>query len=492
MNAPSRIERLRGLVNRRAAPADERVLRRGDGRAAGMLHDIADRLRERSLFGGEQPREALHPEDVDALRSAIAAAVDGRGGEPVARARAVELGREYLTLDADGRGVFLEILATEHGIDPAAVVASAAAYRDGVERGEQPSDEPIRRALEAPSERLLQRFSSIDDGARFLLVMREHALAALEERPAIAPLERQLRRMLARWFDAGFLELRRITWDSPASLLERLTQYEAVHSIRSWDDLKHRLDEDRLVYGFFHPSMPLDPLLFVEVALVNGIADAVQPIIDETAPAGDPATADTAIFYSITNARRGLDGISLGGLLIKQVVDELKRDYPNLRTFSTLSPMPDFRAWLAEDGNLRIGAEEMLALTAAWHDWSPEQIVAGTWSDDAERAELVAPIVVRAAATYLLGARRPSGAALNRVEHFHLSNGARVERINWLGDTSANGMEQSLGVMVNYLYDLGEIEENHDAYTREHLIAASAAVIDLHVAADDAAPTPAA
>lgn len=489
MNAPSRIERLRGLVNRRAhdAPADEGVLRRGESRAGGVLHDLADRLRERSLFGGEQRREALNDEDVEALRSAIAAAVEGRGGEPVARARAVALGREYLTLDRDGRGVFLEILASEHGVDSAALVAAAAAYRDAVERGEAPSEEPIRRALEAPSERLLQRFSSIDDGARFLLVMREHALAALEERPAIAPLERQLRHMLSRWFDAGFLELRRITWDSPASLLERLTQYEAVHSIRSWDDLKHRLDEDRLVYGFFHPSMPLDPLLFVEVALVSGLADSVQPIIDETAPAGDPATADTAIFYSITNARRGLDGISLGGLLIKQVVDELKRSYPNLRTFSTLSPMPGFRAWLEEPGNLRIGAEAALELTAAWHDWSPEAIVAGAWHGDAEREALVEPIVVRAAATYLIGARRPSGAAMNRVEHFHLSNGARVERINWLGDTSENGMEQSLGVMVNYLYHLDEIEENHDAYTREHLVAASQAVIELREAAEAAA-----
>ncbi len=465
----------------------EGVIRRGDGRTVGVLHELADRLREHGIFGGHPNREPLLDEDIDSLRSAIAAAVEGRGGEPVARARAVELGREYLTLDADGRGVFLEILATEHGIDSAALVAAAAAYRDAIKTGEIASEEPIRQALEAPSERLLQRFSSIEDGARFLLVMREHALIEKEKCPAIAPLERQLRNMLSRWFDAGFLELRRITWDSPASLLERLSQYEAVHSIRNWDDLKHRLNEDRLVYGFFHPSMPLDPLVFVEVALVNGLAAAVQPIIDATAPATDPTTTDTAIFYSITNARRGLDGISLGGLLIKQVVDELKRTYPNLHTFSTLSPIPGFRSWLAEPGNLNIEQDEAIILTAIWSEWSPDAIIAGAWHGDTERSEAVRSIVVRAAVDYLLGARRPIGTAANRVEHFHLSNGARVERINWLGDTSANGMDQSLGVMVNYLYRLEEIEENHDAYIREHLIAASQAVIDLHVWT---APTP--
>ncbi len=486
----SRIERLRLLVNRPSPVSPVvGVLQRDSAKHPTGLRDLADRLRKHMIFGTAVEREEFRDEDITALRTAIAAAVTGRGGEPIARVRAVALGREYLTLDTHGRIVFLEILSTDHGIDSSHVLREADQYREAIKRGEPTPEEPLRRALVAPSTLLLQRFGTIEDGPRFLMTMREHALAALAEHPAISPLERQLREILTTWFTVTFLELRRVTWDSPASLLERLAHYEAVHSIRGWDDLKHRLNADRLVYGFFHPSMPLEPLIFVEVALVRGLAPAIHPLIDETAPPTDPEYADTAIFYSITNAQRGLDGISLGGLLIKQVVDELRHQYSGLRTFSTLSPVPGFRAWLEDEGNLEVTPEEELVLAAEWPDWSMEQIMTGSWVDDPTRAAAIHPALERTMAKYLLSTRSFSGRVNDRVEHFHLSNGARVERINWLGDISERGVSQSLGMMVNYLYKLDEIEENHDAYTGDGLIAANTSIINLANAAAELTAT---
>ncbi len=478
----ARLGWLRSRVGRRDAAAEDvpRILRRGDGRASAMLHDIATRIRETTiLHGGDHDREALAATDIEALRLEIAQAVEGRGGEPLARTRAAELGRRYLTLDAEGRATFLEILAREHAVDGEALLDAVRRYHEAVESGRAGEVGPIKAALVAPSSLLLQRFSALDDGVQFLLVMREDALSCLPDHPDVLPIEEQLRELLGTWFDVGFLELSRVTWDSPASLLERLAKYEAVHSVRDWDDLKHRLDNDRRVFGFFHPRMPLDPLIFVEVALVEGTPSAIGPLLDESVPLLDPTVADTATFYSITNAQRGLDGISLGGLLIKQVVDELHRDFPRLKTFVTLSPVPGFRRWLDRLEVEFISESEAVALDEVWPGWTREGVVGGAWRGDEARAEAVREPLTRACAAYLLEERRASGAARDRVAHFHLSNGARVERINWLGDTSDRGFEQSLGIMVNYLYNPVEIEENHDAYTRGGVIAASGGVADL-------------
>jgi malonyl-CoA decarboxylase len=304
-----------------------------------------------------------------------------------------------------------------------------------------------------------------------------------DEDPALAALESDLKLLLASWFDVGFLDLRRITWDSPAALLEKLSAYEAVHEVRSWTDLKNRLDSDRRCFAFFHPRMPAEPLIFVEVALVDGLAGNIQTLLDEQAPVGDPRQADTAIFYSISNAQKGLVGISFGGFLIKRVVDLLSAEYPQLKNFATLSPMPGFRNWLdrrlAQPGDPLKPTERRAIDTAASATTGAELrrlLATSEWVRTPAMAEALRAPVLRLAAEYLLTAKRDDGRALDPVAHFHLSNGARVERLNWLADSSPKGLALSLGVMVNYLYRTSDIEANHEAYAGQGTVTASASV----------------
>jgi malonyl-CoA decarboxylase len=304
--------------------------------------------------------------------------------------------------------------------------------------------------------------------------------------PALRGLADDLRDLLANWFDIGFLELQRITWDSPASLLEKLMAYEAVHEIRGWTDLKNRLDADRRCFAFFHPRMPDEPLIFVEVALVSGIAGDIHALLDETAPIGDPHAADSAIFYSISNCQNGLVGISFGDFLIKRVVDALTSELSRLKSFATLSPLPGFRAWLAaeaERADLLLPAEakavQSLGNAAGIEDADEtflQLLDRPDWHKDPRTAAVLREPLLRLGARYLLQARAPSGRARDPVAHFHLSNGARVERLNWLGDVSEKGLAQSAGMMVNYLYRLGDIEANHQAYRDEGRVVASSTV----------------
>jgi malonyl-CoA decarboxylase len=293
--------------------------------------------------------------------------------------------------------------------------------------------------------------------------------------------------LLSTWFDIGFLDLRRITWGAPAALLEKLINYEAVHEIRSWEDMKNRLDSDRRCFAFFHPRMPDEPLIFVEVALVDGMADNVAVLLDEAAPLVDPAhNANTAIFYSISNAQRGLAGISFGGFLIKRVADLLASELPGLKTFATLSPIPGFRRWL--DAKLDAGeplllpaeARKLAEATKIGNDTeSLRSVLNADWAGEPALAEALQPPLVRLCARYLVNEKGRGDRALDPVAHFHLTNGARVERINWLGDTGERGMRASAGLMVNYLYELGRIEENHERYTGEGGVTASSAVTRL-------------
>jgi malonyl-CoA decarboxylase len=296
-----------------------------------------------------------------------------------------------------------------------------------------------------------------------------------------------MRRLLAAWFDVGFLDLRRITWASPAQLLEKLIAYEAVHAIRSWEDLKNRLDSDRRCFAFFHPRMPDEPLIFVEVALVRSMADNIQALLDEAAERQDPGKADTAVFYSISNAQKGLAGISFGNFLIKRVVDELAHELPNLKTFATLSPIPGFRAWL--EGRLAADEPELLTLP------EEQDLISATRAANA-RAGLAALLqepdwpqrpayaavargpLTRLCARYLLREQR-GGRPLDPVARFHLTNGARIERLNWLADTSKKGLRESAGLMVNYLYRLTDIDENHEVFMGEGRIVASSGVAGL-------------
>lgn len=465
------------------------------GRTRGLLRralrDVVEGASNLTNRSGLNVSPDLPDDDLARLQQRIDASLSGRGGEASAMANAAELGRCYLDLNDEGRIRFLTLLTNEYGIEPAHLNDAMDAVRNA-------SEEPqayaraiakLRQSLSSPRMKLLRQFNGLEYGVKFLVDMRADLRGLLRDNPELAPLDAELKYLLAGWFDAGFLELRRITWSAPADLLEKLIEYEAVHEIQSWADLKNRLESDRRFYAFFHPSMHDEPLIFVEVALVNGIADNVHDLLDEDAPIKDPEKADTAIFYSISNAQPGLSGVSFGDFLIKQVVQHLSHELPNIKTFATLSPIPGFRRWL--DGRLAEGAELLNheqedALRAVAGDGIDDTRLLTTlldrehWDQDDAVADTLRPIMEHLVAGYLLYQRREStGTALDSVAHFHLSNGAQVERINWLADRSDRGMGQSAGMMVNYLYDRAKIDSNHEAYVSGSEIPASSGVRNL-------------
>ncbi|NQV61988.1 MAG: malonyl-CoA decarboxylase [Alphaproteobacteria bacterium] len=442
----------------------------------------------RAIFGtsgDDEPGAGLNDSGVEKLKQRIEDCLDRRGGEVSARAGAAELGHFYLQLGPEGRRRFLVVLAEDYGIDRARVDAAITALQAVEPSGDSGrAERELRAALVPRRVALLTQFNALPQGVKFLVDMRADILSLVREEPVLRALGNDLRELLASWFDIGFLNLRRMTWESPAAVLEKLMQYEAVHEIRSWDDLKNRLDSDRRCFAFFHPRMPDEPLIFVEVALVSGMADNVQVLLDEHAPEGDPGKADTAIFYSISNAQPGLAKVSFGDFLIKQVVDELRRELPNLKTFATLSPVPGFAAWLtsfyAAGGAAPWDqAQETALVEAAGVGGGREALrsllARGDWSRDEAAVAAIRPVLMPLAARYLLAEKRGQR-ALDPVENFHLSNGARLERINWLGDTSGNGLEGAAGLMVNYLYKLADIEQNHEAYRGKGKITAAATV----------------
>ena len=423
-------------------------------------------------------------DDAPHLRRHIDSSLSGKGGDVSARARAARLGELYYRLSPAGRARFMSVLANDYDVEKEAVdsaILRRQTAQDPVEL--HAAEQALRTALLAPRLALLTQFNSLDQGVKFLVDMRAD-LMEMPREPALTALDMEFRDLLTAWFDIGFLELRRITWDTPAALLEKLIAYEAVHEIQSWDDLKNRLDSDRRCYAFFHLGMPDEPLIFVEVALVQGLSDNVQRLLDEEAPAQDPEEADTAIFYSISNCQKGLSGISFGNFLIKQVVGDLTHDLPNLKTFATLSPIPGLAEWF--DGaidvipeKLATPAEARLVKAVARRDDTAKAVksllAADGWQNDHDIAQCMEPILTRAAAFYLLKERR-GHRVHDRVAHFHLTNGARLECINWRADTSPRGLAQSAGMMVNYRYKLDEIERNHESYTGDHRIVATTAV----------------
>jgi malonyl-CoA decarboxylase len=446
-----------------------------------------------AVGGARPPHPDLSDDDLEPLRARMRDCLEGKGGEASARQRAVDLGRLYLGLSQTGRKRFMGLIATEFDFDRAAAEKAATAalnaWKGGTPAARAKAEIALKRALETPRARLLQQFSALPEGVKFLVDRRAELLDWSHDAPELAGLESDLKDLLIAWFDLGFLELRRITWESPAALLEKLAEYEAVHAVRDWNDIKNRLDSDRRYFAFFHPRMKLEPLIFVEVALVKGLAGDVQALLDENAPLGDPRAADTAIFYSITNAQRGLAGISFGGFLIKRVVAELQGEFPNLKTFATLSPIPGFRKWLdrrfAEGARGLITREERVVLAGALKGDADSPVAKGDlkrviaadgWIANADLAKALEAPLTRACAAYLAGAKRPDGRALDPVAHFHLSNGARLERINWCADLSPKGVRQSAGMMVNYLYSLAEIESNHEAYATDGTIAMASGV----------------
>ena len=415
-------------------------------------------------------RPDLPEDDVARLKTRIDVCLEGKGGETARRGRAAELGQVYLGLSALGRQRFLLTLAHHYGLSRERALEVVAQWR-----ADSAPTQALRTALEAPAVRLLREFVSLPQGVKFVVDVRAELLELGKDDAGARTLCDELRPTLSAWFDVGFLDLVRIDWSASAALLEKLVAYEAVHAIRSWRDLKNRLDSDRRCFAFFHPRMPDEPLIFVEVALVNGLADNVQRLLDARAETHDPRAADTAIFYSISNCQQGLAGISFGNFLIKRVAEQLAGELPRLKHFATLSPMPGLRQYIerrfSEDRDAVLTSSELTSLAPVVTSVAELAVLlaqAGWWEQVASE-RVLRPVLLRLAVAYLtsIDAR---GMALDRVAHFHLGNGALVERVNWLADTSANGLKQSYGMMVNYRYKLSEVDANHEAYANGRIV----------------------
>ena len=373
-------------------------------------------------------------------RQLAAALLSGRG-EASGAALARELLRVLADLPAAERLAFCGHVASHFLPDGEALKVAATAY---LADPSPATTSRLAHAVEPPRQELLRRINQGQGGTAALVGLRKELLAALRTTPELAALDTDLRHLFASWFNRGFLELRRIDWNTPAAVLEKLIAYEAVHEIDGWSDLRRRLAADRRCFAFFHPALPGEPLIFVEVALTQGLAAAVQPLLapdtDDAAQRARAAAADTAIFYSISNCQEGLRGISFGNFLIKQVVEDLKTELPQLTRFATLSPVPGFRRWLA-------GQE------------SPPDLPEGV------PPEALREALLRLCATYL------TEQATDPVARFHLGNGARLERINWHGNIAPRGLAESAGIMDNYLYDPDSIEANHEAFARASSVA---------------------
>jgi malonyl-CoA decarboxylase len=419
----------------------------------------------------------LAPDLPDGDVARLVKAIDEVLEHPETNAQRAAAGRvvvAYSRLDPDGRRRFLETLVARFGADPAPLdhaVDRIRAARSPAERAR--AERALRRAIVPRYAAWLHVVTGLPRGVGFLIELRGDLLALRTQDPALGMLDDELTGHLSTLFDVGLLGLRQITWDSPASVLERLMATEAVHAIESWDDLRHRLDGDQRCYAFFHPALEHEPIVFVEIALTHGLADNLPELLNRADSVDDP---DTAIFYSITSAQPGLAGVHLGNELIKQVVDALRHENDHLKTFATLSPLPGFRRWLLDqiDGHgLTPAEQESLGVDArAIVDLSDR-----AWLDDPARTEEVRPGLLSAGARYLTTNR--DGRALDPVANFHLSNGASLERLNWMANPASYGIRESLGLMVNYRYDPGKIAANASAYLAEGSINTSSQVRNL-------------
>ncbi|MEP3346666.1 MAG: malonyl-CoA decarboxylase [Litoreibacter sp.] len=351
----------------------------------------------------------------------------------------------YASMSREEKIAFFEFMARDLEIDPDEVTRALQSYQDEPSKKTYTS---FTEACEPKRQELARRLNQVPGATGQLVAMRKDLLALMKERRDLGPLDVDFKHLFSSWFNRGFLVLRPINWESPAEILEKIIAYEAVHAIDSWDDLRLRLKpSDRRCFGFFHPAMAGEPLIFVEVALTKGIPNSVQDLLADDRVAIDAEDADTAVFYSISNCQSGLAGISFGNSLIKQVVSDLSKELPGLETFVTLSPIPNLNRWLE--------AVDLDALEA-----TDNQALA---------------------AHYLIEAKRPDGMPFDPVARFHLGNGARVHAVHAGADTSQNGQRQSNGTMVNYLYDLSQISQNHEQFVGEKTVVASDAVKALSI-----------
>jgi malonyl-CoA decarboxylase len=449
---------------------------RGRGWFDRLLSSIADRGRHWVRIPTDEP-------PLEQVRQ-LSKALLSEGGEASGAALARALVDVYQLLDDDDRQSFHGYLAREFAPNTEQLRAAAEAYL------RNPSADAamlVAEAAEPPRQELLRRMNMAPRGTASLVAMRAYLASDLKGHPELKPLDADLRHLLASWFNRGFLELRRIDWHTPAAVLEKLIDYEAVHEIQGWDDLRRRLAPDRRCFAFFHPALADEPLIFVEVALVQGIASAIQPLLARDQGAKAETTADTAIFYSISNCQRGLRGISFGNFLIKQVVEDLKQELPKLTRFATLSPVPGFRSWLekrAQDPDWEmLRPEERSALKDQADDGDLEPLLLAlasrpNWYQDLGLASALKAPLMRLCADYLTDPQDGKGPS-DPVARFHLGNGAVLERVNFLGNLAPRGLKESFGLMVNYLYDLDRIEANHEAFIRDGAVAHSAGVAEL-------------
>ena len=398
---------------------------------------------------------ALSPREGRRMREQLRRCFDARLTDVAANEAAREWRDRYAAADADTRQAMLAVLA-----EVAAEAGGSDAARSGASQ--------LTQALSHARIRFFKRLNGLaaGGGLRFLLQLRVDMLRARKQIPALKPLDEDLEGLFSNWFDVGLLELRRISWDSPASLLEKLIIYEAVHEIASWADLRNRLDSDRRCYAFFHPRLPDEPLIFVEVAFVPDMAGNVQTLLDEAAPLEDLKKVRWAIFYSISNTQTGLRGVSFGNFLLKRVIEEIQNEFPKLKQFATLSPIPGFADWLRKQSAAQLDDvfsvralvryRQVRGKEAAGQDW-----LAWLQSDegDAEQAAARQAVGIALAAHYLVKVRDGT-LPVDPVARFHLGNGAQMERLNWQADASKKGRAQSCGMMVNYLYELDALDDN--------------------------------
>jgi malonyl-CoA decarboxylase len=430
-----------------------------------LLQTISER--GRSLIDRARERRDSPAETTENLADLCEELLSNRG-----EASGVALAREILAYYADltigPRIAFFEALANRFGTDRARIEAALEAWRTA------PSDASaaeLHAATEPRRQELLRRLNLAPQGTSALVEMRGQLIDTLARREDLAAVDADFAHLFSSWFNRGFLVLRRIDWSTPAVILEKIIRYEAVHQIRDWVDLRARIDSpDRRCYAFFHPALVDEPLIFVEVALTREIPGAIAPILELKRELLDPERATTAVFYSISNCQRGLAGVTFGSFLIKQVVAEICREMPRLSTFVTLSPAPNFAGWLARQRaqpSPALAETDRAALAGLDRpDW---------WNDEAALDDM-RDAMLRAAATYFVTARNSGGSPLDAVARFHLGNGARLERLNWPADLSESGRRQSYGLMVNYRYDLGDIEKNHEAYADNRAIIATSAI----------------
>ena len=420
----------------------------------------------RGLLARTQRSAEFEDSPADALANLCRRLFDHRG-EASGLVLADEILDTYQSLSPVERMHFFALLNEQFDPDPQAITYAAEAYRTNPGFDTRAA---LAKAVEAPRQRLIRRLNMTPGGTRRLVRMRGHVLDVIRERPELRALDDDLRHLLISWFNRGFLALERIDWNSPASVLEKIIAYEAVHEIGSLEDLRTRLAEDRRCFAFFHPALPDDPLIFVQVAITKGSVGAIRPLIARQRDITNVRDADTAVFYSISNCHRGLRGINFGNFLLKQVIEELRLDLENIRQFVTLSPVTGLSDWIT--GN----SLETLPDKLGAHVSSARKILdRAAPMDPLDLPEHELAVLMQLCAHYLLNVKH-SGVPADAVARFHLGNGASLERIHWAADPSAAGLARSAGIMVNYVYRLPDIEKNHESYFAEGEVVASSKV----------------